>query len=577
MSPDQILRRLAYDSEFPEILAEATSGNEGLFRALAPALIARKRHNEALQVCEFLLKETPDDLEARLWSVQILSETSRVEEALAVLLAMRKQGVGTDGFLVALRKQVFAAAEAHGTYVASGELDRALKLCDLLVELYPKVHLFQRARLDTQVALQKRHAQLADETNLKHYNALNDFSNLCLEQQDLDEELKYRLEICRHPLARMQHSAAQMTNIIYAMSRILGVDVDIFTAERRAQAQELLAAFPTIPTNQSANPESETVYAWEHTMRLLLGTINLAAIFDAPAEPSPPLPTTFVSFAGAELDIAAIAKHSRDLEAEVLFVTSTSEEYFDRNSYTYLSSILKSCDCTCLIFVYICAPKERLIEISSRARIKDPRIIYCSDDFDPSATHWRLFTMERKEPLNVAGIYYASSGMLRTDTLLQHLGLPVCVTGIDTVLQRGVKDLIERFRGSDVVFNKMGSHVMLGGQLVNNLVLIYPTENGSLFINFLKSYHAPHVAQIDQPVYLDQLDIHMAKHHVMVNGNAPVIRYFDPLDINNDMFNHLNYRNYLERMRSFRFLNMFVGGCKEDALTAEDVELEAVG
>jgi hypothetical protein len=185
--------------------------------------------------------------------------------------------------------------------------------------------------------------------------------------------------------------------------------------------------------------------------------------------------------------------------------------------------------------------------------------------------------MDRKEPLNVAGIYYASSGLLHADNLLQHLSLPVCVTGIDTVLQRGVKDLIEQFRDSDVVFNKMGSHVMLGGQLVNNLVLIYPTENGLLFTNFMKSYHAPHVAQIDQPAYLDQLDIHMAKHHIMATGKSPVIRYFDPFDINNDMFNHLNYRAYLERMRSFRFLNMFVGGCKEDALTAEDVELEVAG
>ncbi len=579
MRPDQILRRLAYDSEFPEILAEATNGGEGFFRTLAPALMARKRHQEALQVCDFLLEESPDDVQARLWSVQILSETGRVDDALGLLLAMRKQGVGTDAFMAELRKQVFAAAEAHGAYVASGELDRALKLCDMLVELYPSVHLFQRARLDTLAALHRRHAQLADEANLRHYNTLNDLANFCLEEKDFDTELQYRLEICRHPLACTQHSASRIINIVYALSRILGVDVDVFTLERRAQAQELLAAIPSIPTNASASAssESESVQAWEHTMRLLLGTINLQAIFDGPTKPSPPLPTTFVSSSGAELDIERIAEHSRDLNAEVCFVTSTSEEYFDRNSHTYLSSILKSCDCPCLIFVYICTPKEGLVEISSRAKIKDARVIYCSDDFDVSVTHWRLFTLDSMEPLNLPGIYYASSGLLHADNLLQHLGLPVFVTGIDTVLQRGVKDLIEKFADSDVVFNKMGSHVMLGGQLVNNLVLIYPTENGFLFINFIKYYHAAHVAQIDQPVYLDQLDIHMAKHHVIATGKLPVIRYFDPLDINNDMFNHLNYRSYLKRMRSFRFLNMFVGGCKEDALTAEDVELEAAG
>ena len=102
-------------------------------------------------------------------------------------------------------------------------------------------------------------------------------------------------------------------------------------------------------------------------------------------------------------------------------------------------------------------------------------------------------------------------------------------------------------------------------------MLTYPTANGRLFVQFLKTYLGGHLAAPVQATFLDQLDLHMARHHVMHSGASPVIGYFDEFDINIVMFNRLNYRAHLDRMRSYRFLNMFVGAFVDERLTAEDV------
>ncbi len=576
MSAGQIIRRLAYEPECPAILAEATQGNDAFFRALAAALTARQRHEDALHICDLLLDACPDNLDAALWAVQFLSAQGHVERALAVLLDMRKRGIDTDAVRAAVHAQVFAAAQAHGAYIASEAFERALKLCELLVELCPKVLLFHRSRLDTQAMLQKHQTQLAERAQLKHYNALNDFATFCLQQGDLEAELQCRLEIHRHALAQTQHSVSRVTNIAHALSRILGVETEHFDAAQIDVAKQLLADMKSIPT--SPMPPGAEAASWERTMRMLLGTIDLDAVFTREQPSQPPLPLDFFSSSATPMTLDEVAERANECNAKIAFFTSASEEYCGRFGKNYINSILEYCDCGCLIFICLCTPLKAMPNIIEPLGINDRRVIFCCDHFDPPSSNCHVYNLLSPDPQRSPGCYYNASAALHADGLLAKIQIPMCFTGIDTVLQKGVTDFIERFADADVVFNKIGSQTLLGSQLVFNLVFVFPTENGLLFLEFLKRYLGLHLSWTEQPEFLDQVDLHMAKHHVVACGESPKIQYFDYYDINNVMFNRNNYQVHAQQMYKFRFLNMFISACSatpEIALAAEDVRMTA--
>ncbi len=561
---------------FSDIIARATKDNPGFLRDLVAALWDHGRHDELLDVCTLILRDAPDDLPASLLSVRALAAQGRIEQALERLLAMRQRGLDGDEVVAELRAQLVAAAAVHGSCLQSGAFERAVQICDLLAQLCPGVFLFQKARLDTRAMLQRQHATELVRLHWEHLNALVELASACQQQQDMTAELQCRLDIYRHPLDGVRHSVFRVQNLAAALRLVLNIDTDVFDTERLCLARELLAAIRTVPVTPAADDgtdEGEPA-CWEHFQRRLLATIDLDTVFGPPVDMRPPLPITFVSSAGVPMDLPAVTARSRELDARVVFATSASEEYFFRYARTYVSSILAACDCNAMIFICLCAPQNQTLRIVSDLGINDPRLIYYSDNFDPNAQDFTIFRPSGGKPVSVPAAYYASAALLHMDHLLQHLRLPVFVTGIDTVLQRGVADLIERFRQADVVFNRAGPHFDLGCQLVNNLVLTYPTANGLLFVQFLKTYLGSHLAAPVQATFLDQLDLHMARHHVIRNGVFPVIGYFDELDINIAMFNRLNYRAHLDKMRSYRFLNMFVGAFVEERLTAEDVATE---
>jgi hypothetical protein len=574
---EQVMRRLCSDPGFPRVLAGLIGEDRKILHDLASALHELGDTDLSLDIYAQIRYAAPDDIPATLNAARLLSEGGRIEQALELLLAARGQGAVGGEIAAAIQRQLFDAAEAHGRCVNAGELDRALTICELLIALCPDVTLFRRARLETLVMQQRQHERLAEEASWSHYRELCDLAAECQGRRELEMEQQCRVDIARHPIDRQYHSIARVTNIAHALSRILSVDVPVFDADRVALAKELLttlAAIPTTPVDPLDAP-AQAAAAWERTIRFLLRTIDPDAIFAKPVESSPIWPMTFVDSGGIELSMTALAARSDELDAKVLFLTSASAEYFERHARTYLSSVLASCDCECLVFICLSAPKSRLADLVRAVGIHDRRVIYGCDDRDPKARPWQVHKLGGGAPFDFPGIYFATCGLLHMDVLLQTLERPIFVTGIDTVLQRGVSDLLADSADADIVFNKMGAHLLLGGQIVNNLILVYPTANAVLLLQFMKSYHGDHVSQTEQPEFQDQLDLHMAKLHLMTHGNRPNISYFGPLDINNDMFNRDNFRTYFEQMRSYRFLNMFVSGCPANALVPEDVEIAA--
>jgi hypothetical protein len=141
----------------------------------------------------------------------------------------------------------------------------------------------------------------------------------------------------------------------------------------------------------------------------------------------------------------------------------------------------------------------------------------------------------------------------RLGTFLQKLKLPVFVSDIDLLLQRGVKDLLERSSAADIVLNENLASANAGSRLTANLLLLNPTENAGRFLRFLKRYLEDFLNWAEVTRWIDQFGLMLARHHLAIHGKAPRIEYFDTAkDINN-----LMYPSYQEN--PFRFFSLFHG------------------
>ena len=569
----QILSRVIGDGECIRIFNVVAQRNNLFFNDLAIALNDCGRYEEALSVCNMLLNESPTNIEILLLSVKILSVSKGIESALERLISINKMSLSSSELANETRTQMMAAVSLQSKYISTGNYEAASNIVDLLVKLCPGVLIFHESNLEMRSVLLQVNDERATALRAAYFSCLNRLASLYNDNSQFDKELTCRLEIYNHPLFAGQHSAVRLQNILSILGRLLDCSVDRPSAENVSVAKNLIQDGINTPPTKSNNPSGVTIDAdrFDTFYRLLLEAIDLDTVLGPAVEQLPLLPAYFVSATGAAMDISAVAERSKQLGARVVFTTSASPEYFKRYTRTYITSILKSCDCNCIIMICICTPKENILKAIKDIGIDDQRIIYYSDDFDVSAKEYVTFTSETGKSLAGAGQYYAVASHMRADYVINYLRLPVFITGIDTVLQKGVVELLEQFNNCDVVFSMGSPKFLIGSQLINNIVFINPTQNALLFIQFIKKYLGRNLSQKLQPAFLDQLDIHMAKIHLMARGDNPVISYFNEFDINNMMFTHSDYWNNQDLVKRYRFLNMFIAGCSDNAMTAEDV------
>ena len=137
--------------------------------------------------------------------------------------------------------------------------------------------------------------------------------------------------------------------------------------------------------------------------------------------------------------------------------------------------------------------------------------------------------------------------------MLQNLRLPVFVSDIDLLLQRGVSDLLQRCAQADIVLNENTHSTSAGSRYTANLLLVNPTDNADIFLRFLRRYLVQALSCDEVSRWIDQFALMMARHHLACRGNAPRIDYFDTnVDINNVMYR--SYQNH-----PFRFLSLYHG------------------
>lgn len=575
-SISEIFSRLADQGTLNEVIG-GLPDRAGTLKALVASLRSLGKLDDALDLTEAVLVDDPGNLEFLMLSLDILSEMGELGRVFSRIRFMK--GIGVDSALVTeeIKRQLNIAVEIHAKALNDGELERALEISDQLVGFYPEIEFFREAQQQDLWRMRQKHLDLAYEFEAKHYDQLTEQADAARAACDLESEIARRIEVRNHPHDVTRHSALRLQNYMLAISRLLAAEKDEISADKVTLVNQLkaeaLALVPTPPVNDDYDEDQAACF--DRFYRLLLRDLETDLVFAPTGESTPLLPTTYVTSTGQPLDLDGLVARSKEVGAKVVYTTSTSAEYFERYAQSYISSHLKS-DLPCMVIVYVCAPAEKLPGLVASLGIDDPRLIFCSDGFDPDGRDIELFSPNHGSAIKVHGIYYAVSCLFRSDYCLCYMGLPVFAMGIDTILQRGVADLFEQFADHDLVLNMAGSSFTLGSQLVNNLVLVMPTENGLRFVDFMKSYLGRHLANIVQPAFLDQMDLHMAKLHIQYAQPEVKIGYFDEYDINNVMFNKDNIQGHMDRVLKYRFLNMYIGGNPKNAMSSEDIDEDTI-
>ncbi|MCE9524336.1 MAG: FkbM family methyltransferase, partial [Alphaproteobacteria bacterium] len=248
--------------------------------------------------------------------------------------------------------------------------------------------------------------------------------------------------------------------------------------------------------------------------------------------------------------LQAVAKQ---VGARTVFFAAADQNYVDLYARWYIKSILKYCDVNCLIIVHVIGGADNLGAVARSLGIQDERLIFAGDRFAAGAVTTKCYDTPPKGLIALPVAHFQSVRFLRLESLLQTLNLPVFVSDIDLLLQRGVSDLLQRCAGDDVVFNENTQNSNAGSRLTANLLLVNPTANASVFLRYLRSYLERALSGSEVSRWIDQFGLLMARHHVKRHAGSARLGYFDTnTDINNVM-----YKSYQDH--PFRFLSLYHG------------------
>jgi hypothetical protein len=309
-------------------------------------------------------------------------------------------------------------------------------------------------------------------------------------------------------------------------------------AAGRAGVQALVAAARTVEPMEL--PEGEARHWARHYRHLSEAADAMLLGRDAPL-----LPVTRLHRAeGAPLGWAGLRRRAR--EARLAFVVAADPAYLRLYGRAYLASILRNADLPCVILVHVIGGAGKLRELIRLMDMPDPRIFYSADDFAPAAVTTQCHDSDGPRAQPVAHFQCTRFAMARR--VLEELRLPLLVSDIDAVLQRGVGELLARFSGCDVVLNRNEASTAFGSHITANLLLAWPTPAARDWFTGLQGYleaalAAPHVTR-----WIDQCGL-----QACWNASDARFGWFDTTaDINNVMYPRWQPNPFL-------FLSLFHG------------------
>lgn len=538
--------------------SEAPHATENLSSLLAQARTQRheQRTKEAMALYERVLAIEPNHVDALHESALLLGTQERAEEGLKRLMRIREISPSTKNLEQDIQTLTVKSGDLYNACLQSRDAERAARIMEVLSTIHPTNPFIQDQALKIFSKLgQTEHAVLAAQRVLKqdphHAAALQQMAAHCQQQKDAPGEIQHRVALAQLPPENHIHKAFHLQEIYAALSAILLTDLD---AEKVAQVDTLVTLARTL-ASQHPLPREDQLYHSHIFYHAAIDALDIHAVTQPtpPADPWPPI--RFAHANGDAMEPSTLRTKVEAHDAEVVFFVAADPVYLSRHAKRYVSSILQSCDVHCLILIHIIGGIQTLETFIADIGIEDARLVFSADDFDPETRKETAWKVQQKEPIRSHLVYYQSARFLWLDYILELCERPMLVTDIDQLLQRGVRDMLERLDGTDVVFHEATRNKNMADRLIANLLMVHPTEAGKQFTRFLRHYLGGALQRAEEKgacaYFLDQNALLMARHH-LAWVTTPQIGYFEELDINVGMFQAYQ-RN------PFRFFSFYTG------------------
>lgn len=519
---------------------------------LARGLSGEGRHDDALAIFEHLLTLSPDDQDLRLGEVRALAGKGETLAALERLIALKAATSDPEALLDEIRAQSLPAVERFNAHLGAGEVELAEKYAAALADLVPQAPPMLGAAFACNRALGRtdaavRYALALVALDPGHAEARAYLAEHGPRDEDVVGDIERRMRLALSPPSDI-HPLIRLRDLHDIASQILCRPL---TPTGIRQLQTLLDAARALVVPTEPGSEWE---GWAKHYRLLVQAVDLAAIQGPTPTPGPEGEIAFRGSTGASMDWAGVRAHADSLGAEAVFFAAADEAYVELYARWYALSVLKYGDVPGLVVIHVIGGMDRLAEIAAKVGIADPRVVFAGDRFDAEAAlRTACYDAPPKGRIAKPVAHYQSIRFIRLGALLDQLKRPVFVSDIDLILQRGVKDLLDRTAAADVVFNENEASWNAGSRLTANLLQVNPTPNAQRMLAFLRGYLERVLSGAEVTRWIDQMALVLARHHLVMRGEAPQIAYFDTTsDINNVM-----YPSYQEN--PFRFLSLFHG------------------
>ncbi len=469
----------------------------------------------------------------RLLQARMMHAQGQTLECLQALLALKCIVPDKDTLLDDVRAAIDPAIRRFNELVAAGDVEQAARYADALVALLPRNVAALQSALSCSESLGR--AQQADAYR-------QTLANLVPQQPAPPEptpETAQEPENTLHPLIQLRDLYDRASSILCGP----------LTEQDVLQVRELLASSRRLDV--SVPPDSEWA-GWEKHYRLALEAADISAATGPTPEPPGEPETVFASASGKPMTFTAVQAATR--KAEAIFFAAADRKYIDLYAKPYIQSILENSDVSSLIVLHVIGGAEELQDVAKSVGIASNRLIYAGDMFDAAAIETKCYDAPPKG-LSASPIAHLQSvRFLRLGRLLSGLKLPVFVSDIDLILQRGVRDLLETFGDHDIVLNQNTRSQNAGSRFTANLLLLNPTPKADRFLRFLRGYLEKALAGREVSRWIDQFGLMQARHHVLLREPDARIGYFDDsLDINNVMYTAYEEHN------PFRFLSLYHG------------------
>ena len=458
------------------------------------------------------------------------SEEDRTLDRLRVLLALKARGLPEESLLDNIRTLIDPATRCFNRLVAAGQVEQAAHYADALADLLPGNAAVLNAALSCNVALERkdRAAQLsASLAGAKPATQLLDATTT-------------EPAVALHPLLQLRDLYDQASSILCGPLTEPGLKQ---VSRLRATARKLDVALP----------ENSEWAGWAKHYRLAFQAIDVSAVTRPTPEASNDGKIAFVTAASRKLDWRGVQAAAKSLRAKAVFFAAADQAYVDLYGRAYIESILQHSDVSSLIVLHVIGGAKTLPAIAKSLGISSNRLIFAGDAFDAGNIKTKCYDAPPKGLSALPVAHLQSVRFLRVGALLRKLKLPVFVSDIDLILQRGVSDLLQKFEDCDIVLNENTQSDNAGSRFTANLLLLNPTKNTDVFLHFLRFYLEKALSGGEVSRWIDQFALLQARHHLSRQRSEARIGYFD---VNSDI-NNLMYKSYQEQ--PFRFLSLYHG------------------